>query len=189
MMAMDTKTNLLNSAERVARTRGFDGFSYADLAADVGITKASIHHHFASKAALAVTLMKRYYDDLEIACAEIDAQNETGAARLDALISRYHGALENGQSLCLCVSFSTSTQSLSADTIAQMNRFREMITNWLSKVFTLGQRDETIKGVDDPVQEATAALPLLEGAQLAAQVAQDPERFSSALHILTSRLS
>lgn len=59
-MAMNTKTNLLNSAERVARTRGFDGFSYADLAADVGTIKASIHHHFASKAALAVTLMNRY---------------------------------------------------------------------------------------------------------------------------------
>ncbi len=188
-MATDTKTNLLNSAERVARTRGFDGFSYADLAKDVGITKASIHHHFASKAELAVALMKRYYDDLEIACAEIDAQNETGAARLNALISRYHGALEDGQSLCLCVSFSTSTQSLSDDTVAEMNRFRKMITDWLSKAFALGQQDGTIKGVDDPVQEATAALPLLEGAQLAARVAKDPDRFSAALDILTSRLS
>jgi len=188
-MAMDTKTNLLNSAERAARARGFDGFSYADLAADVGITKASIHHHFASKATLAVALMKRYYDDLEIACTEIDEQNVTGAARLTALISRYHGALEDGQSLCLCVSFSTSTQSLSADTVAQMNRFREMITDWLSKAFALGKRDGTIEGVTDPAQEAAAALPLLEGAQLAARVAQDPDRFSAALRLLTSRLS
>lgn len=188
-MATDTKTNLLNAAERVARTRGFDGFSYADLAADVGITKASIHHHFASKAALAVALMTRYYDDLEVACTEIDALNKTGAARLNALIARYYGALEDGQSLCLCVSFSTSTQSLSDDTVAEMNRFRQMITDWLSKVFALGQSDGTIKGVENPVQEATATLPLLEGAQLAARVAKDADRFSAAVHLLTSRLS
>lgn len=186
---MDTKTNLLNAAENAARRRGFDGFSYADLAADVGITKASIHHHFASKATLAVALMKRYYTDLEAACGEIDAQHTTGAARLLALTERYYGALEGGQSLCLCVSFSTSTQSLSVETIAEMNGFRSMMIDWLSKTFALGQQDGTIKSVHDPVREADAALPLLEGAQLAARVAQDPNRFRAALHILTSRLS
>ncbi len=36
-MAADTKMILLDSAERAARARGFDGFSYADLAAEVGI--------------------------------------------------------------------------------------------------------------------------------------------------------
>ena len=187
-MATDTKTTLLNSAERVARRRGFDGFSYADLAADVGITKASIHHHFASKAALAVALMQRYYSDLETACGEIDQDHATGAARLDALIKRYRGALEGGQSLCLCVSFSTSTESLSADTISEMGRFRRMMTQWLAQVFSMGRTDGTILRVADPAAEAAATLPLLEGAQLAARVAQDPERFDTALQILSSRL-
>ncbi len=38
---MDTRSALLDSAERAARQRGFDAFSYADLARDVGIRKAS----------------------------------------------------------------------------------------------------------------------------------------------------
>jgi len=187
-MTTDTKTTLLNSAERAARTRGFDGFSYADLAADVGITKASIHHHFASKAVLAVALMQRYYADLEIACNEIDQDYETGAGRLKALITRYRGALDGGQSLCLCVSFSTSTESLSADTIAEMSRFRTMMTQWLERVFSLGQADETILHVANPAAEAAATLPLLEGAQLAARVAQDPQRFDAAVQTLSMRL-
>ena len=41
-MAIDTKTTLLDSAEPAARARGFDGFSYADLAPEVGISKANI---------------------------------------------------------------------------------------------------------------------------------------------------
>jgi TetR/AcrR family transcriptional repressor of nem operon len=187
-MTTDTKTKLLNSAERAARTRGFDGFSYADLAADVEITKASVHHHFASKADLAVALMKRYYIDLESACAEIDHEHTTGAARLAALIARYHGALEGGHSLCLCVSFSTSTESLSTETTAEMNRFRSMMVDWLFRTFWLGKDDGTIQNVTDPLSEAAATLPLLEGAQLAARVAQDSQRFSSAIRLLSTRL-
>lgn len=187
-MAKDTKTNLLDSAERAARTRGFDGFSYADLAADVGITKASIHHHFSSKATLAVALMQRYYLDLETACAEIDQEQTTGAARLEALIARYRGALDGGQSLCLCVSFSTSTQSLTTATIAEMNRFRSMMIDWLSKTFAQGKKDGTIQSVVDPIAEAAATLPLLEGAQLAARAAQNTERFDAATHLLSIRL-
>ena len=188
LMATDTKTSLLDSAERAARTRGFDGFSYADLAADVGITKASIHHHFASKATLAVALMKRYYTDLETACAEIDQEHATGASRLTALVARYHGALNGGQSLCLCVSFSTSAESLSTETLAEMNRFRSMMIDWLTRTVSLGKDDGTIQNVGEPVSEAAATLPLLEGAQLAARAAQDPKRFDAAMALLTARL-
>ncbi|GLQ35157.1 TetR family transcriptional regulator [Amylibacter marinus] len=186
-MVTDTKTNLLNSAEHAARTRGFDGFSYADLAAEVKITKASIHHHFANKATLAVALMQRYHTDLKAACAEIDLEHATGAACLSALISRYHGALEGGQSLCLCVSFSTSIESLSAQTIAEMNSFRSMMIEWISQKFRQGKEDGSIQHVLDPEAEAAALLPLLEGAQLAARVAQDTQRFEAALRLVSQR--
>jgi len=187
-MPIDTKTALLDSAERAARTRGFDGFSYADLAEDVGIRKASIHHHFPSKAALSVALMERYHAELKSACAEIDEEHATGSAQLSALINRYHEALDEGRSLCLCVAFSTSTESLPAEVTEQMGRFRSMMLDWLTATFTLGRDDETIQNVIDPTLEASAALPLLEGAQLAARVRNDPKLFVDAMQLLAIRL-
>ena len=59
MMAKDINTILLETAEQATPTRGFDRFSYADLATAAAITKASIHHHFASKASLTLALMQR----------------------------------------------------------------------------------------------------------------------------------
>lgn len=132
--------------------------------------------------------MQRYYADLETACAEIDDDHSTGAGRLSALIARYRGALDGGQSLCLCVSFSTSTESLSAGTIDEMDRFRKMMLHWLAATFAQGQFDHTISQVIEPAAEAAATLPLLEGAQLAARVAQDPQYFDIAVQILTARL-
>jgi TetR/AcrR family transcriptional repressor of nem operon len=187
-MPTDTKTALLDSAERAARTRGFDGFSYADLSTDVGIRKASIHHHFPTKAALSIALMERYYNDLKTVCEEIDASHDTGGARLSALINRYRTALDGGKSLCLCVSFSTSRESLPEEVIAQIGRFREMIIAWTETVFAAGQSDNSIAGVKAPEIEAAAALPLLEGAQLAARIAENPALFDSAVQILTQRL-
>ena len=46
------KAQLLSHAESLVRERGFDAFSYADLAKGADITKASVHHHFPTKAAL-----------------------------------------------------------------------------------------------------------------------------------------
>lgn len=187
-MPTDTKEALLDSAERAARSKGFDGFSYADLAEDVGIRKASIHHHFPTKAVLSVALMERYYDAFQKVCAEIDARETTGATRLDALIEQYRLAIDGGKTLCLCVSFSTSRASLPEDVIAQISRFRAMMIDWIETVFEQGKSDGTITDVWNPAHEAAATLPLLEGAQLSARAEENPQLFNNAIQLLTSRL-
>ena len=53
---IDTATVILDIAERLVQRRGFNGFSYADIAAELGITKASLHYHFPSKAELGESL-------------------------------------------------------------------------------------------------------------------------------------
>lgn len=187
-MLSETKTALLDSAERASRTRGFDGFSYADLSADVGIRKASIHYHFPTKAALSVALMERYYTDLSAVCAQIDAAHTTGGARLLALIDRYRTALDGGKSLCLCVSFSTSRESLPPEVISQISRFRRMMVDWIEAAFIAGKSDGSIRTMVEPEIEAAATLPLLEGAQLSARAEEKPGLFESAMRILVDRL-
>ena len=58
--AADTRSRILDVAERLVQTRGFNGFSYADIAAELQISKASLHYHFPSKAELGEALIGRY---------------------------------------------------------------------------------------------------------------------------------
>ncbi len=44
---------LLEVAETQMRSMGYSAFSYTDLAAQIGIGKACIHHHFPTKEAWA----------------------------------------------------------------------------------------------------------------------------------------
>ena len=52
-----TAGRILDVAERLVQLRGFNGFSYADVAAELGITKASLHYHFPGKAELGEALI------------------------------------------------------------------------------------------------------------------------------------
>ncbi len=188
-MLTNTKTALLDCAERAARTRGIDGFSFADLAQDVGIRKASVHHHFPTKAALSVALMERYHAQLEDACEGIAKEQVTGGRRIAALIDLYRTALDGGRRVCLCVSFSTSRDSLSSEVIAQMSTFRKMMLGWIEAAFRAGQSDGSIKGVAGPKAEAAAMLSLMEGAQLAARAEENPVLFDDALKLMKQRLA
>ena len=58
--AGDTAERILDVAERLVQTRGFNGFSYADIAGELGMTKAALHYHFAGKAELGEALVTRY---------------------------------------------------------------------------------------------------------------------------------
>ena len=185
---MDTKTALLNSAENSARSYGYDGFSYADLAADVGIRKASIHHHFPTKATLAVSLMKRYNEDLTDKLMQIFAENDTGARQLNEVFKHYRAALKDGNSLCLCIAFSISRDHLDQEIVTELSAFRKNSIKWLTAIFELGQTDGTISNVMNPAVEAKSCLAVLEGAQLAARAEKDTDIFDAAIQTFLMRI-
>ena len=70
----DTATRILDSAESLVQVRGFNGFSYADVAAELAVTKASLHYHFPGKAELGRALIARYATRFNAALAGIDAR-------------------------------------------------------------------------------------------------------------------
>lgn len=185
---MDTKKALLDSAETAVRKSGYDGFSYADLAADVGIRKASIHYHFPTKAVLALDLMKRYHADMQEQLAAIDAGANNAGERLQGQIDRYREALADGKQLCLCVAFSVSTESLDKELTDELSRYRDKSIDWLKSVFEAALNDGSILAIADPPDEAGACLATLEGAHLAARAQGNIARFDEALQSLVKRI-
>ena len=56
----ETQEHILDVALRLMQMGGYHAFSYADVAAEVGITKASVHYHYPAKADLGRATL-RYY--------------------------------------------------------------------------------------------------------------------------------
>ena len=54
------QTDILDAAESRIRRFGYTGFSFRDVAADVGIKSASVHYHYPTKETLAAAVAARY---------------------------------------------------------------------------------------------------------------------------------
>ncbi len=188
MVGMDTKTALLIAAEDAVRARGYNGFSYADLAAAVGIRKASIHHHYPTKADLALALIERYAARFFATLDQISGSHSTGGARLRACIGAYRGVLEGGDKTCLCVALCIGRDGLSKAVLAELDTFHATITAWLADCFSIAKKDGTIADVGDREAEAHACLAQMEGAQLIARAAKDARRFDMATAQVLGRI-
>ena len=187
-MTENTKVTLLMAAEELTGARGFDGFSYADLADIVGIRKASIHYHYPTKGDLSLALITRYRAAFTERLAGISQEDSRASSRLLGYLDLYRDSAQGGRALCLCVALSVTQSALPDASRAQLTGFHVDVAQWLETVFRLARSDGSIRAVTDPKAEAQAALALVEGAQIMARAATDPARFEAAIDVLRARV-
>jgi len=82
----DRKKEILEVAAELLQTRSFSSFSYAGLSERLGISKASIHHHFATKQELTRALVERYRESRRRFLAELDHRFSDPWGRLEAFL-------------------------------------------------------------------------------------------------------
>lgn len=62
-VAIPTRERIRAVAAELYVTRGYEGFSFGDIAQAVGVTRANIHHHFGGKARLMAELIEGFAED------------------------------------------------------------------------------------------------------------------------------
>ncbi|PPD22715.1 MAG: TetR family transcriptional regulator [Methylomonas sp.] len=185
-IAMEMKERILTSAQRLVQQRGFNGFSYADIAKEVGIRKASLHHHFPSKTDLGVALIQSYTVQLSNALAGINSSQLAPQDKLAAYIDIYRNALSAD---CMCLGGMLATEALTLDSsmLPSLKRFFELNVSWLANVLTEGSLHE-FKLTNSPEQHARAILSALQGALLIARASGDHAGFEQTGEILRQGL-
>ena len=128
----DTGRRTLDIAERLVQTRGFNGFSYADIAQALNVTKASLHYHFPGKADLGASLIERYERKFLAALEGIDAQSKDAREKLRRYAAIYGSVLQHDR-MCLC-----GMLAAEYGTLPDRNVSKDVITavgDWLNKTF------------------------------------------------------
>ena len=126
-----TSERILDIAERLVQTRGFNNFSYADIANELGITTASLHYHFRGKAELGQALITRYAERFVDALDRIDREFPA-RAKLEAYASLYAGVLE-GKRMCMCGVLAAEYQTLPTPMRRAVIGFFDENARWLSR--------------------------------------------------------
>lgn len=184
---LDTATSILDTAERLVQTRGYNGFSYADIAAEVGITKAALHYHFPSKADLGKALIERYGARFMDGLERVDRTAKDPRAKLDAYARVYADVLGAGR-MCLCGMLAAEFRTLPEPMQNGVLRFFDDNEAWLEGVLEEGREAGTLRFDGDARDSARMIVSGLEGAMLVAQPRGDVARFRSAARQLLGSL-
>jgi len=180
----DAATAILDIAERLAQTKGYNGFSYADIAAELGVTKASLHYHFPSKAELGRALIERYEAVFGAALEAIDQMAAKPPEKLRRYVGLYDAVMRNDR-MCLCGMLAAEYATLPAPMQAELKRFFDMNERWLTKVLLPGRQSGLLLFKESASERARVILAALEGAMLVARSYGDPRRFQAAAeHVL-----
>ena len=177
--AGDTAARILDIGERLVQVRGFNGFSYADVASELDMTKAALHYHFPGKAELGRALIERYTRRFLEALAEIDARIPDAPDKLAAYAGLYSEVLR-GQRMCLCGMLAAEYQTLPEPMRDAVIAFIDANEAWVESVLSDGQRAGTITLAGPASDAARLIVSGLEGAMLVARPYGDLARFDTA---------
>jgi TetR/AcrR family transcriptional repressor of nem operon len=175
----NTAQRILDNAERLIQTRGYNGFSYADIAAAMHITKASLHYHFASKAELGRRLMQRYTENFLATLTGIDKTNAGAREKLRRYVSIYSDVLAKDR-MCLCGMLAAEYATLPKSVRSEVTRFFDANEAWLAGVLERGKRKERLSLDGSPRDAARSMIATLEGAMMLARSYGDAARFERA---------
>ena len=172
-----TAIMILDAAERTTRSVGYNGLSFRDLAAAVGIKSASVHYHFPSKAHLGAAIARRYTDRLVDHLKSIDIGRNDLESALAAYVDMCRQGLGQDGKMCLCGMLAAETDAIPPAVQAEVRRFVDLNVQWLSSVL------QAAKGTKVPPGEikdhAMAIFAAVEGAILIARGTGDIASFDA----------
>ncbi len=174
----DTSRRILDIAERLLQTRGYNAFSYADIAQSLHVTKASLHYHFPSKASLGQRLIERYRQSFVQALADIEKASADSRERIRQYIGLYHSVLRNDR-MCLCGMLAAEYSTLPKPMKAELKVFFDENERWLTGVLEKGRARKELRFKGSAREMALVLVSSLEGAMMLARSYEDAARFQS----------
>ncbi|MEI2297648.1 TetR/AcrR family transcriptional regulator [Ensifer sp. MJa1] len=189
-MVTDTHERILDAAERLMVSRGYNAFSYADISAEVGIGKATIHHHFPTKADLAAAVLARYRKNNRRHVEGLLAAVSDPVARLEAYIGYWEDCIaRQDMPFCIGALLASEIPSLPDNVVQQVRGHFADLTGWLGAVIEDGLAKGLLKTAQGPKAAAESLMATVHGAMLAARVAgSDPSVFSAITRPALNRL-
>ena len=181
---------ILDCAQALIVAGGYNGFSYADISAEVGITKASIHHHFPRKSDLVRTLVQRYRAAAIEGLSALNANIASPLARLGAYANWWSTCIADGSvPICICAMLAAELPAVPEEVAAEVHLHFDYLAGWLEIVMVAGKADGVFALQASPRAEAQAFMATVHGAMLSARACGDPQLFESIMKSTLERLS
>jgi TetR/AcrR family transcriptional repressor of nem operon len=190
MSNLSTKADeIVGSARELIIAGGYNGFSFADISTVVGIRKASIHHHFPTKADLVRTVVARYRAEALESMALADRNVADPVERLRIFLGYWEACIRNDDApFCVCAMLAAEMSVLPAEVAAEVRGHFHDLSGWLATVMELGATQGRLVLPRVAAEEAATFMATVHGALLSARAYGDPAIFIVIVEPLLTRL-
>ncbi|MDH6331680.1 TetR/AcrR family transcriptional repressor of nem operon [Stenotrophomonas sp. 1278] len=180
---------ILVHARSLLEAGGYNGFSYADVSARVNISKASIHHHFPSKADLVRTVVELYRAEAREGLALLDRQLGDPLLALNAYVDYWSSCIAGGtSSFCICAMLAAEAPMIPDEIADEVRGHFEDLSGWLTITLEKGAAQGQLRLQGTPADEAKAFMASVHGAMLAARGFGDTATFAALARLSIARL-
>ena len=178
----DKATEILNAAQMLMMDRGYNGFSFRDIATQVGIKSASIHYHYPTKADLVEATAKAYRETFSEVLSQLTLTNASDLLR--AYGTLFVVTLRDQNGLCLGGVLAADAKTLPDQVRVEVERFFEFQNSWVANVLREGQEIGQIRAEIDPEVFAKMFVSSLEGAMMVSRCIRQHKDLEAALEQL-----
>ncbi|NKJ05994.1 TetR/AcrR family transcriptional regulator [Rhizobium sp. SG741] len=184
-----TSGKILDTAQSLIVAGGYNGFSYADISAAIGIRKASIHHHFPTKAELVAVLVDRYRQQVEVGLNSLREQFPSPAEQLRAYLNFWQTCIRDASlPFCVCAMLAGEMQMLPEEVASRVRAHFHSLSGWLTSVLETGAQQGLFRLHKQPGEEAQMLMASVHGAMLSVRAFSDPGLFSTIVSPQITRL-
>ena len=126
----DTKTQIMDLAEKAIIQGGYSAFSFRELAAQIGIKSASVHYHFPTKGDLTVSIMRRYKERFSNELPDVATTDASVTQLINGFIDGFKAKVVENQNMSLCTMLTTDTHQLPEDVKQELAEFYHIKLDW-----------------------------------------------------------
>ncbi len=135
---MNTREQILTIADDMIRLRGYNAFSFHDIAHQVGIKTSSVHYHFPTKTDLGLAVIRDHSE--KMAAMKEGLSGRDALKQLKVFFSIYtHAHQEN--KVCLVASLTTDLNTVDEALREALKGFATEVLGWLTGILEKGKED------------------------------------------------
>ncbi|SCC06691.1 transcriptional regulator, TetR family [Chitinophaga costaii] len=162
-----TKQKIIDLADELIRTRGYNAFSYADIAAQLHIKNAAIHYHFPIKADLGISVLEHEMAAMRAAWQQWAALPED--EQLQKFMHTF-GIKSKEAKICLMGSLTPDYITFTAAMQEKVEQMCAEIIQWLTQVLQRGREKKRVMYEGRPYDRALLVIASLQSSLLLSRV-------------------
>ena len=167
----DTKTLILDKAERLFQSRGYNGFSYKDISRPLGIKNAAVHYHYPTKSDLGVALIERYRELLRVRTSDFMVRGGDPVIQLEGFLKFAMKQFNADLAVCpvgiMATDYHTTPEPMRKHAVLLV----EETLVWLTRVLEVGREKGVFSYAGPAADKAVSIAASVQGARQLARIA------------------